>query len=242
MRKPLLKAAALTAAAVLSCQAWTGAQNQNPADNARNAADQAGQAARGAADRAGQNVRAAAGQPGSIVSDLQKPGNMSPKEVDQHFIMEAAQGNMFEIAAGKVAEQKATNPQLKQFAQMLIQDHTAANDQLKPIAQQAGVQWPAQLNEAHQAMVSHLEKRSGSDFDRHFLYGQVATHVKDRLIYRDAIAMTQNPQLKQWAQQTDQTVLKHLQHGEALADANEAVTAGEHIRGSGNTPQPNESK
>jgi putative membrane protein len=239
----LLKAVGWTAAAVLACQAWSIAQNQNPADNARNAADQAGQAVRGAAERSGQAAQgAAADMPKSIVNDLQNPGNMSPKELDQHFIMEAAQANMFEVAAGKAAQQKSTNQELKQFAQMLVQDHTQANEQLKPIAQQAGVQWPGQLNEVYQAMVSHLEKKSGSDFDRHFLYGQVAGHVKDRLIFRDAIAMTQNPQLKQWAQQTDQMILKHLRHGESLADANEAITAGERIRGSGNAPGANESR
>jgi putative membrane protein len=235
-----LKAAGITAAAVLSCQAWTIAQN--PADNARNAADQAGQAVRGAADRTGQAVSNATNRPNSIVNDLQNRGNMSEKELDQHFIMEAAQGNMAEVATGKAAEQKTTNPQLKQFAQMLVQDHTQANDQLKQLAQQMGVQWPGQLNEAHQAMVGELEKKSGPDFDRHFLYSQVADHVKDRLMYRDYIAMIQNPQLKQWAQQTDQVIEKHLQHAEALANANDAITAGEHIRGSGNTPQPNPGK
>jgi putative membrane protein len=238
MRKPFLKAAGWTAAAVLACQAWSIAQNDNP----RNAADQAGQAVRGAADRSGQAIQGAADMPRSIVNDLQNPGNMNPKEVDQHFIMDAAQGSMFEIAAGKVALQKTANQELKQFAQMLVQDHTQANEQLKPIAQQAGVQWPGQLNEVFQAMVSDLEKKSGSDFDRHFVYGQVAGHVEYRLIYRDAIAMTRNPQLKQWAQQTDQMILKHLRHGESLADANEAITAGEHIRGSGNAPGAGESR
>jgi putative membrane protein len=235
MRNPLLKAAGITAAAVLSCQAWTIAQN--PGDNARNAADQAGQAARGAADRAGQAVHDNANMPGSIVNDLQKPGDMSPKEVDQHFIMDAAQGNMAEVAIAKVALQKTNNPQLKQFAQMLVQDHTAANEQLRPIAQQAGAQWPGQLNEVHQAMVSALEKKNGTEFDRHFLYGMVADHVKDRLQYRDAIAMTQNAQLKQYAQQTDEKIGQHLRHAEALAGADEAITAGAHIRGSGNAPQ-----
>ena len=55
------------------------------------------------------------------------------------FIKEAAEGNNSEIAMAEIAQRKAQNSQVKQYAEMLLRDHKKANDELKPIAQAHGV-------------------------------------------------------------------------------------------------------
>ena len=51
---------------------------------------------------------------------------------DTKFVQEAAVGGMAEVALGKLAATKATNPDVKQFAQRMIDDHSKANAELKP--------------------------------------------------------------------------------------------------------------
>src|SRR5882757_61262 len=58
---------------------------------------------------------------------------------DQHFMKEAAEGGMAEVALGQLAADKASSPEVKEFAQRMVKDHSEANDQLKQIATQKGV-------------------------------------------------------------------------------------------------------
>jgi predicted outer membrane protein len=63
---------------------------------------------------------------------------------DRDFAMKAASGGMAEVQAAQLAAQQATSPQIKQFAQRMITDHTAANSELQQIAKQANIDLPAQ--------------------------------------------------------------------------------------------------
>jgi len=63
---------------------------------------------------------------------------------DREFAMKAASGSLAEVQAAQLAEQRATSPQIKQFAQRMITDHTAANTELQQIAKQADISLPAQ--------------------------------------------------------------------------------------------------
>ncbi len=50
---------------------------------------------------------------------------------DQTFAQKAMEANMAEIAMAKLALQKASSDKVKEFAQMMIDEHGSANDQLK---------------------------------------------------------------------------------------------------------------
>jgi putative membrane protein len=58
---------------------------------------------------------------------------------DKKFIMEAAHGGMMEVELGKIAAQKATSDEVKQFAQRMVDDHSKANDELMQLASSKGV-------------------------------------------------------------------------------------------------------
>ena len=66
----------------------------------------------------------------------------------------------------------------------------------------------------------------GQEFDRAWLYGNVAGHTKAVLMFRDAAQECQNPQLKQYAQETLPTLRQHLEHAQKIAQFDEATTAG----------------
>src|SRR5206468_12674364 len=81
-----------------------------------------------------------------------------------------------EIQLGQMGSQKATSPEVKSFAQMKVTDHTQANQELMPLAQQLGVQQPTSLDAKHKAVADRLSKLQGAEFDRQYMKAMVDAH------------------------------------------------------------------
>jgi putative membrane protein len=85
-------------------------------------------------------------------------GTMSPNSTDamakvddKKFAKDAALGGMAEVELGKLATQKASRDDIKQFGQKMVDDHTKANDQLKELASKENIPIPDALDSKHQA-------------------------------------------------------------------------------------------
>jgi predicted outer membrane protein len=61
---------------------------------------------------------------------------------DRKFITDAAHGGMAEVALGRLALERASSDEVKQFAQRMIDDHTRANEELMKLASSKGVTLP----------------------------------------------------------------------------------------------------
>jgi len=104
---------------------------------------------------------------------------MNPASTDASAFMEkAAVGGMMEVEAGKLAESKSTNAQVKAFAAMMVTDHSKANDELKSIASKKSVTLPAALPAMEQGHLDEMKKMSGADFDKHYIGMMVTDHGK----------------------------------------------------------------
>ena len=77
------------------------------------------------------------------------------------FIHHVAIVNMAEIDLGKLAADRGTAEEVKKFAQMMIEDHTAAGDKLKALASDLKMEAPGQLDDKHTDQRDKLSKRSG---------------------------------------------------------------------------------
>ena len=62
---------------------------------------------------------------------------------DASFYKNAAEGGIAEVEAGKLAQQKSSNPDVKNFGAMMVKDHTAANDKLKALADSKSISLPS---------------------------------------------------------------------------------------------------
>src|SRR5438045_9177333 len=86
-------------------------------------------------------------------------GGSSLSEKDKTFMKKAAKGGMMEVAMGQVAEQKAQSEDVKSFGKRMVTDHGKANDELKSIASQKGVQLPSKEHTAKRSE----ERRVGKE-------------------------------------------------------------------------------
>src|SRR4030095_6937712 len=95
---------------------------------------------------------------------------------DTNFIKEVAQGGLMEVQLGKLAQEKAANEKVKQFGKKMEQDHSKANDELKKIASDKGVQLSNDLDSKHKSQADKLAKLSGTDFDKRYMESMVSDH------------------------------------------------------------------
>jgi putative membrane protein len=139
--------------------------------------------------------------------------NKKASKAEQHFLTEAMQGDMAEVQLGKLAQQKGQSEDVKQFGQMLEQDHSQHLQQAQQEAQQLGVTAPQQLDAKHKATYERMSKLTGAQFDKQFTKHEVADHKKDIAEYQKQ-AKSKGP-LAQFAQQTVPVLQKHLQTAQA---------------------------
>ena len=92
------------------------------------------------------------------------------------FIHHVAIANTAEIDLGKLAADRGTASEVKKFARMMVDDHTASGDKLKALASDLKINAPGELDEKHVDQRDKLAKQSGADFDREYASAMVDGH------------------------------------------------------------------
>ena len=142
---------------------------------------------------------------------------------DKKFIEKAAEGGMAEVELGKLASQKAQSPEVKQFGERMVKDHSAANDKLKQIASQKGVTPPSSMDSSTKREYDKLSKLSGAQFDREYMTHMVSDHEKDIKEFKSEEKSAKDADVKSFAQNTLPTLEEHLK----LAKSAEAAAKNE---------------
>ena len=136
------------------------------------------------------------------------------KHSDQSFIEKAAKSGMEEVAISQVAVARSTNPQVKEFAQMMVSDHGGANSELTSLASTKGVTLPMDKTD-----IEKWSKRSAKDFDQEYIDKMVSDH-KDAvsLFEKESKSTAGDPDLKAFALKTLPTLQAHLDKAKALKE------------------------
>ena len=131
----------------------------------------------------------------------------------------ASQGGMTEVELGKVAGEKASSSQVKDFGARMVKDHTQANDELKGIAEKKGVTLSSSLDARHQAMVDRMSKLSGPAFDQAYIKGMVRDHEKTVALFKSEAESGQDPDVKAFASKTLPTLEDHCSSIKSIQDS-----------------------
>ena len=118
---------------------------------------------------------------GLLAASVASPALAAQQTQAQRFASAVAKDSLAEIALGHLALEKSGDPQVKDFATMLIDDHTKANATLKSIAQEEKITLPDQPGEKLQKPMSKLSKLKGKEFDRAYAKDMVADYKEARL-------------------------------------------------------------
>jgi putative membrane protein len=127
-----------------------------------------------AATAANQPVNAAQDTVGAAV------GQTSAATLGSHdtgaFVSNASQSDMYEIQAGQIASTRAKNPAVKAFAKMMVTDHTAMTNEMKPLILAAGQKPADKLDQRRQGFIDNLKQATDANFDKTYIDQQVAAH------------------------------------------------------------------
>jgi putative membrane protein len=129
---------------------------------------------------------------------------------DSTFVMTAANDGLTEVAAGKIAQQKAVNPRIKSFANMMVTDHTKAGDDLAAIAKTKNITVPSAPNADSQKKLDGLSAKSGKEFDKAYVHAMVDGHKDAVKLFTDASTSLKDSTLRAFAVKTLPTLKMHL--------------------------------
>jgi putative membrane protein len=134
------------------------------------------------------------------------------------FVEVAAVSDMFEIESSRAALQKVQTPEVKTFAQQMINDHTKASTELKAVAAKLGgdVKIPTTLDAEHAKLLQDINAETGDDFEEEYIEAQVMAHEKAVALFGDYAKSGSNAELKAFAAKTLPTLQMHYEHVQKL--------------------------
>ncbi len=135
---------------------------------------------------------------------------------DEKFIKTAGMGGMAEVKLAELGTQKASSSAVKEFAEMIVKDHTAANAELKKLADSKGVELSAVIDPKHAEKFQKLEKYSGADFDKEFTSEMVSGHKTTVSDFESAAKNAKDGEVKAFADKMLPTLRAHLDKAKEL--------------------------
>ncbi|HEY2859688.1 MAG TPA: DUF4142 domain-containing protein [Terracidiphilus sp.] len=132
-----------------------------------------------------------------------------PSDEDKQFLAFAAQGDQDEIAVSQVAEQKATNPDVKAFAEKMVTEHKAMTASMKPFAEKWGLTPPMGPDADHQKEIDKLNGLSGAAFDKEYMDAMMSDHTAVLKKFTTEVNDTKDPAFKAAVEQGKDKVAAH---------------------------------
>jgi putative membrane protein len=142
--------------------------------------------------------------------------NVVTDEKSSEFLKKATNSGMAEVQLAKLAQQKATIEAVKNFAAMLERDHTAANQQVKSMADQRHVDVPSTISDDKQKMYNDMQKKTGKTFDKDYISMMVKSHNDGISLFENTRSNASDIDVKNFADKTLPTLKMHLDSAKAI--------------------------
>ncbi|WP_461790964.1 DUF4142 domain-containing protein [Pedobacter sp.] len=132
------------------------------------------------------------------------------RENEAEFATNAADAGLAEINFANLAISKTSNADIKTYANMMLKDHGAANDELMALAKSKNISLPVSMSSEHQKTRNELAEKSGTDFDKLYLDVMEKDHVKVLAFMEHEAREGTDPDLKAFASKTVPVINAHL--------------------------------
>jgi putative membrane protein len=142
-----------------------------------------------------------------------QPGQVSTQgdiSADMPFVREASSGNLMEIRLGQLAQSKASNQAVKQFAQRMVADHNNLLNQLTSVASTSGQSFTPTMDSRHQNQIDRLQGLSGAEFDRNYMSLMIRAHQRDVTHFQTQSQSAHSNQVRTLAANSLPVLQQHL--------------------------------
>jgi putative membrane protein len=144
--------------------------------------------------------------------EMAKPAPEGSNNQDKLFVRQASLGGRAEVELGKLAQKKASNASVREFADRMVDAHSKSNQQLLRAGRGLNPDLPRDLDPEHQSVRNELQKASGQNFDIAYISAQIQDHQRTANLLQWHISNGQNEALKKYSMETLPEVMEHLEH------------------------------
>ncbi|HYR44136.1 MAG TPA: DUF4142 domain-containing protein [Terriglobia bacterium] len=137
-------------------------------------------------------------------------------DADKNFLKRAEEENIKEENLGRAVVRKTKNSDIKDYAQMLVDDHTKALKELVDLMNQKGMRQPRSLPKLQHEALSKLNRLSGPEFDREFINQMIEDHQNAVAEFRQEANVAQDKDIRNHASRMLPVLEKHLQRAPEL--------------------------
>jgi putative membrane protein len=154
-------------------------------------------------------------EPAQMLASAAAP---APQIDPANYVQTAAMSDLFEIEAGKLATRRARSSEVRNFARMMVRDHTESTRKIRNAAMASGlsVKPPTTLDPEHQDKLTALRSAARSDFDRQYMEGQVEGHRQALQLQQSYSESGGDPNLKSVASELVPIVQHHLDEAQTI--------------------------
>ena len=132
-----------------------------------------------------------------------------PDTTAKHFLIVASIKNLQEVSAGEQAVQKARQPGVRAFAQLMIKDHGQSEQQVLALAKSRGITLPPA---ATGGVKPDPLLAGAANFDSAYVHAMSAGHGNTVQVFENYATTGKDPAVRAWAQQMLPTLKMHLEH------------------------------
>jgi putative membrane protein len=141
--------------------------------------------------------------------------------LDRHYLNGEVRGSLYEIAGGRIAQQRGTTPKVKNLGAVLERDHLRSLDRSARLARRLGLKVPGNPDAAQHWSLHVAGTYAGLQFDQMYAWLQVAEHTVDIQDATEEARSGCKPQVRALARRSLPTLRMHLRLAtEAQAAAN----------------------
>ncbi len=127
------------------------------------------------------------------------------------YLQQAAASDLYEIESSRLALKKAQDPQVRSFAEMMIDNHQSTTQQLTAAAQQAGLSTgQPQLSPLQQQQMDALRSAQGEAFASAYLSQQREAHQMALQLHQTYAQQGDNAALKTVAGKAVPIIQQHI--------------------------------
>ena len=141
---------------------------------------------------------------------------------DPQIAMIAVTADNVDIEAGKLAAEKSSNPKVKQFAHMMVTDHTSVNKKATALAKKLNLtpeesDTSRSLKSDGDKTLEKLRGLSGAEFDKAYIDNEVTYHeAVIKAVTDTLIPNAKNAELKKLLESAGPVFNSHLTHAKEL--------------------------
>lgn len=136
---------------------------------------------------------------------------------DTDFLKKAMECGNAEVKLSQLAETRAASDKVKEFARMMVKDHTEANAKLAEHARTLKVAVLAGTSKEFRAISDNLSKLRGADFDRAYMERMVKDHEDAIKLFESQAKVDGEGNMKKFAEQTLPHLREHLKKAQEIA-------------------------